>query len=33
MDVTRADQERINEFSRLNTKLHEIDAKLKACKV
>lgn len=33
MDVTLADQENINHFSRLNTKVHEINAKLKALKV
>ncbi|KAL6781789.1 putative prefoldin subunit 4 [Auxenochlorella protothecoides] len=32
MDVTLADQENINHFSRLNTKVHEINAKLKALK-
>jgi hypothetical protein len=33
MDVTREDQEKINTFSRLNTKLHEIQALVSAKKV
>ena len=32
-DVTREDQEKINTFSRLNTKLHELQALLTSKKV
>lgn len=32
MDVTLEDQQSINRFSRLNTSIHEISAKLKAIK-
>ena len=33
MDVKLEDQQKINQFSRLNTKLHELEAQLAAKKV
>jgi hypothetical protein len=33
VDVTREDQEKINTFSRLNTRLHEVQAQITAKKV